>query len=123
MSCLRTVPTFLPSRSTRCERDAKQLVCWTGTRIVGSGQSQYRLKTKSLIQNPQERKFVVKYRNLVTEAPGQVGWEAETHEVRCTLLGFDELLCQEGDRSRSYRKLDASRVSTGRLKRSATNPS
>ena len=114
---------FLPSRSTRCERDATQLVCWTGTRILGSGQDQYRVKTKSLIQNPQERKFVVKYRNLVTEAPGQVGWEADTHEVSCTLVGFDELVCQEGDRSRSYRKVDAARVSTGRPVRSATNPS
>jgi hypothetical protein len=114
---------FLPSRSTRCERDATQLVCWTDTRILGSSRGQYRVKTKSLIQNPQERKFVVKYRNLVTEAPGQVGWEAETHEVRCTLIGVDKLVCQEGDRSRSYRKLDAGRVSTGRLNRSATNPS
>jgi hypothetical protein len=114
---------FLPSRSTRCERDAAQLVCWTGTRILASGQGQYRVKTKSLIQNPQERKFVVKYRNLVTEAPGQVGWEADTHEVSCTLVGFDELVCQEGDRSRSYRKLDAARVSTGRPVRSATNSS
>lgn len=114
---------FLPSHSTRCERDATQLVCWTDTRILGSGQGQYRVKTKSLIENPQERKFVVKYRNLVTEAPGQVGWEADTHEVSCTLIGFDELVCQEGDRVRSYRKLDASSVSTRRLVRSVTNPS
>ena len=118
---------FLPSPSTRCEYDTTQLVCWTGTRSLDSGQGRSRVKTKSLIQNPRERTFVVRYRNLVTEAPGPVGWEADTHEVNCTLVGLNELVCKEGEQTRSYGKLNSSRMSTGMSTGepglAATNPS
>jgi len=95
---------YLPSGTTQCESEASALVCWSTARTVQTDQGTNSVKTKSEIRKTGDGTFSVTYRDLVTTAGGQGSWEQDSHEARCRVMGFERIVCEDHNGSRSYAK-------------------
>lgn len=107
--------TYLRSKTTRCKKKSKKLVC-TSAKLTGIHQSgAYKYKVKSIITSKSGNNIQIIYRKLYLSVPSEsiggydddideppvenantlnLGWEKVTHKIPCHFESAKSILCR-----------------------------